>query len=547
MKRLLLFLVFLSFCFSNVLAAQTFEDGISSYNKANIAKMTDGGKERAKKEFKKAYQIFKALASEKNPQALVMYYFLALKQGEAFSGQQLLAQYLKKEHPDYPTIKGLNIMDGDKKFILDKIRKLANQNRERAAKLLKEAEKNAANDQYGEALDKLLEAEKTWDIEGIAGRKNKYERLKKKRKTERLIKRVKELTNQGLYQEALTAVNGGKELLESSQIASLNGEIKHNWYNKLLNEAKVEYKNKNYSQAITKCDEAYSILPSDEALKLKRKSQKKIKSGKPRGGALFADLGFNGVIKPNDMNYHWNGNSFPDLDISDRTTITAEAINEKGETLKVGYTIQGGLMVLFSPSVGIFASAAYSKQDLNIISDYSFTLTYEGDTFTADQRYFTDTGNISVIPISLDLVVLLKLGEVGTFSLYAGPTLFLTNVDMKTRIGYAGFWRRSNGDYKFDWFPLEYQVKKNESVFGGNVGADLEFKTGKSAAFYLGFQYYFAPAKESDWILIEKRYDGEFGYFYTTDPAHELGPMPDYKTKINLSTYKIHLGLKVYF
>jgi tetratricopeptide (TPR) repeat protein len=546
MRRLFLVFVCVSFCISTGLVGQTYQDGIDSYKKANVAQMVND-KDGERKALEEAWQIFEKLASVNDSKSLVMYYLISLKLGKTVSLQQQLNQYVKTEHPGYPTIETESFLGEDKTFILDKIKKKAAENEQKAKELLNEARDYAANEKYQEAMDKLSEAENLWEIDGIDMLKNKYQRLNKEKQSALVVKRAKDLTRQGLYQDAIKTVDSAVGLLEPSEIASLKGEIKKSWYQKVFNEANIEYKNKNYSQAISKCDEAYAILSTDEALKLKRKCQKKMKPGKPRTGALFADFGINAVIKPNDMNYHWNGNSIRGLDMSDLTAVTSEIATEKEDQPKVGYALSGGLMVLFSPSFGMFASVAYTKQDLNIQSAYTFRVTFDDGTGGSFSENFTDTGSISVMPVSLDLVVLLKIGAVGTFNLYAGPTFFLSNLDLNTRIGYGGLWRRSNGVWQFDWFPLEYQVKKKESVFGGNVGADLEFRTGKSAAFYLGFQYYFAPAKEFDWELIEKRYDGKLGYFYTTDPAHELGPMPDYKTEVALSTYKIHLGLRIYF
>lgn len=545
MKRLLLVLMCLSVCFSNVLVAQTYEDGIASYNEANIAKMAGGAKKDEQKALKRAYQIFKALATEKKPKALIMYYLLALKLGETFPHQNLLNGYVQSEHPDYRTIEGLEILSADKTQVRDKIKDLAVQNREKAGELIEDAKNFADQGDYGSALDKVSEAKKLWRQDGTSALESKYTRLKKEKDTKQLISRVKELTRQDLFQAAVKTIDGAKKLLDQSQVASLKGEVKGSWYRKVLNEARIEYKNKNYSEAIDKCDEAYRILASDEALKLKRKAEKRIKSGVTRRFAFFADFGMLGAFRMEPMNYSWNGNSTSIVDLRDHGTLTGDLDVEDEESAKLGYSFSGGFIVMLSPSFGISASiSSLFKQKFNIESDYSFSWEWLDGRKNTDNRYFTDSGSISVTPISLNLLATLKKTGSSVITLYGGPTLFLANVDLSTRIGYGVVGLKSDGYYYVEWFPFEYRIKTSESTFGGNIGIDYEFG-GKTRA-YIGVQYFFAAAKEYQWELDVKRYDGEFGYFYVSDPS-QFPSMPSYKSKINFSSFKINVGIKFFF
>lgn len=546
MKKLFLLFVLVSFCFSTGLIGQTFQDGIKSYKKANVATMVKD-KDGERKALEEAMQIFEKLASANDSKSLIMYYLISLKLKKKLSLQQQLNQYVKKEHPGYPTIEKVSFLGEDKTFVLDNLKKMATDNERKAKNLLSEAKDDARNKKYQEAIDKLSQVEKLWSLDGIDMLKNKYQRSNKEEQSALVNKRAEKLSREGLYQEAIKTIDSAVGLLDPSEISSKKGSIKKSWYQKVFNEAKIEYKNKNYSQAIIKCDEAYAILSTNEALKLKRKSQKKMKGTATGRFAFFADLGMIGAFKTDPMNYNWTGNSSSVVSLSDRTNITSELVTDSEDQAKLGYGFSGGLMIFFSPSFGVSASiSSFFKQEFNIESDYTFSWTWwNGDSYS-DREYFTDSGSMSAVPISLNLVAIVKTSGAGSLNLYAGPTLFLTKIDFNTHIGYSGVGLKSDNYYYVEWFPFEYQIKKSESVLGGNFGADFEFKTRKTASFYIGFQYFFAPAKELDWDLILRRYDGEFGNFYISDPS-QLDNMPDYKSKIKLSTFKLNFGIKLYF
>jgi hypothetical protein len=150
------------------------------------------------------------------------------------------------------------------------------------------------------------------------------------------------------------------------------------------------------------------------------------------------------------------------------------------------------------------------------------------------------------MPISLDLITILRLGKSASINLYGGPTLYLAKIDLKGQVGYSVTGTKSDGYAYVDWFPYEFQVSESASLFGANIGLDFEYLLGNNIGVYVGIQYFYVPKKEYNWQLIVKRYDGEFGNFYISDPSgNEL--LENFNSEVNLSTYKAHLGFKIYF
>jgi len=201
---------------------------------------------------------------------------------------------------------------------------------------------------------------------------------------------------------------------------------------------------------------------------------------------------------------------------------------------------------MFSRSIGIMASIGFFKQQLNVLSDYRFVWTWTTGGSAANTRSMTDSANISMNPVSLDLVTAIDLKKGAIFKLYAGPTLFLTDIDFRARLGYGGLWLWK-GNFYPEWFPFEYVIQVKEALFGGNAGIDLEYKYSTFSSFYLGFQYFWLPKKTYELRVIAQSYPGQIcGNTFTVGNPYDLPNLPDYRIKLNLSFYKIFLGMRFY-
>jgi hypothetical protein len=526
---------------------QSFKEGIQRYNEANMAHtISAGGKEEMKK-LNEAYTIFKNLASEENKEALIMYYLVSTKLKKTFSQPLLLNNFIKHQHPTYATIKGLPILEPDKQTLLNDVRKLAEQNRQKALALIKQAALDYKVGKYGDALDKINEAGKIWKIENINEKRYKYSKKKKQHTKENLEKQIVALAAKGLYKDALDLLEKGKETLDPGKVAALKGDIKNKWYQKTIAEAKTEGKNKHWDLAIKKCDDAYKIVASNEALKLKRKYERK-KQGYDKGRfALILDFSVTDPFKIHPDSYEFAGNSRPYVFLRDSSEISAEMKVNKEDEAKVGYGFSGGLAYLFSPNFGIsFNISSLLKQKFYISNDYTFDWTWASSGYSYSRsKKFMDSGTISATPISINLLILRKLANSTILNIYAGPTLFLSKLDLTSHFGYGTASTKNDGYNWVDWYPFEYHIKENTSVLGANIGINLEIQTRTYSNAYIGFQYLVAPNKEFNWKLYEKKYDGELGNFYTTE--FEGRNLPKYKSEINLSTLKFNMGVKYYF
>ena len=540
MKRLVLFLLFLSICFASGLAGHTFEDGASSYKKANLAEIM-GDNQGKHKALEEAFNIFKSLASKNDYKSLIMYYLISFKLGRPFYLQDDLSYYVKDDHQDFSTIEQMNFYGDDKISILTKLREIARQNEQKAIQLVDEAKNHANLQEYQEAWDKLTEAEKLWDLPEIPGLKQKCFHFIKEKERERIKKQIDDLISLKRYQDALTLLNNrAKGILPLDEMSSLETEIKKTWHDQLLKEAKKESKKNNCYQATNRCDQAYQVIPSNESLKLKKRIQKKCnRIQKKTFWVLSTDIGSLVDLKMDFFHFDWSGNSNQYAAVTDSGSIKGEPRGKKG------YNYSFGVIRMFSRSLGILASVSFCEQELKMFTDYIFELIWWDDTSASATGTMSENGKISLTPISLDFLTSLKLVKGLRMNMYAGPTLFMAKTVSVVRVGYGGIWIYGNGIYA-DWFPFQYEIKESGSYFGGNAGIDLEYKASSHYSAYFGIHYFISIPKRLSLRLIRQSYPGQIWDFLTVHPD-ELGNLPNYSPKFYISYYKIHGGLKFYF
>ncbi|HLP45700.1 MAG TPA: hypothetical protein VK469_07130 [Candidatus Kapabacteria bacterium] len=549
MKKLLGLIIFLSLCFSQVLTAQTYEDGIGSYKAANTASLvkdTQGEQEK----LEEAFKIFELLAkgAKGDNKSLIMYYLLSIKMKKPFSLEGMLFQYVKKEHKDFSLVEQIKFCGDDKILVLDKLKEIALQNEQQALKLLAEAKNDAQLEDYQSALANLQQVEKLWDINEVKMLQDKYLQEKQKKELKMILKNTRDLITRGMYKDALDTLNGKKGNLPAQEYNTLAAEIKMKWAESRLEEAKRKYNAKQYTDTIQLCDEANSIFPLNEAQVLKNKALKKMNkmnSTKPKAGfSLFGDIGAINKINLANTDFSWNGNSNQYAFVTNSNAIHTETVDD---TYKKNIASSFGFVGMFSPSVGIMGSIGFVTQQWTAFTDYRFTWTWRYNNSTGSTTdSMTDNAKISLKPISLDLLAAMNLKGGTILKIYAGPTLFLSNIDFRTRLGYGGMWLYGNYVYA-EWFPFEYFVKEKETLFGGNAGIDLEYKYSAFSSFYIGFQYFWLPAKTYQLQVIAQPYSGQLhGNLFVVGNPYNLANLPDYRIKLNLSFYRLFFGIRLY-
>ena len=539
MKKLFGIWLLLVFGCLGLLMSQTYEDGKREYKKALFAKIIndDPG---ARKALEEAFKIFKPLASKRDYKSLIMYYLLSIKLKKPFQVEDDLFYYVKEEHQDFSTIEQIGLNDDDKIEILDRLREIARENEKKARTYLGEARKYSSLEEYSMAVDELKKAEKLWNLSEIHSLKKEYERLKREKKLKHIKEQIADLIKRERYQDALLALNGVIGSLSTGEINSLEGEIKKKWHDQLLKKARKELKKNNFSQVQKLCDEAYRIIPSKEASKLKQKIQKKInRMRKTTFWVLNGDYGAGGSLNLNLLDYHWTGNSNKFANITDSGTVKTEPLK------KTNYNYSLGLMRMFSPTVGLMISASFLKEQLNVFSTYKYSWTWWDGDSGSTKATMSDSGRVSLVPINFDLLLASKIGSRLSINIYGGATLFLAEIDLKARVGYGGVYKRGSHVYA-EWFPFEYEIRDRASYLGGNAGIELEYNLNSYYSTYIRFQYFVLPTQEIGMEVVDQSYSGQIWDIFTVGSPYGLSHLPDYSASLGLSTYTINAGIKLY-
>ncbi len=210
-----------------------------------------------------------------------------------------------------------------------------------------------------------------------------------------------------------------------------------------------------------------------------------------------------------------------------------------------GFGLNTGISVFFNYKLGVGINASFMKTTFDINNSFDWNWEWwDGTTGNITPKNWENTGSVSTIPISLNIIYRIVSNEQFKVNLFAGPTMYLTSVELDGNGGYADGPILYSGSYYIDWydFPLESSV--SETVFGGNGGIELEYMFSESMNLYFAATYYFAGDLNLNWMVKPGQYTGEFGSLI--GEVSNSGILPGYTIPIKLSTYTLGFGIKIY-
>jgi hypothetical protein len=243
------------------------------------------------------------------------------------------------------------------------------------------------------------------------------------------------------------------------------------------------------------------------------------------------------------------------VDSSDSGTIASQLSSPPiGVSFGIGY--------FFSRQLGVAVSMNFpGKAAVDLTSNYTFAWQFPGKSQHSNSAAWTSPGDISIRPINLNLVYAHYFRRNTLINLTAGASLFRTKVNLLTHIGYG-----AGGQYVYyrfvdphfervtislvDWYELEVKNVQQKTVFGVNVGFNIEQRFTGNLSVFAGFCYYFAPKETYTWELTPAaEYEGYFGALSRT-LRQDRSNLPDIShvtTGIKLSHFSVVMGVKVRF
>jgi len=252
---------------------------------------------------------------------------------------------------------------------------------------------------------------------------------------------------------------------------------------------------------------------------------------------IFFNGGITGGKKTTITDYQWDwGTDY--IDVLESGTMQPSLSSRQ-------LNFSAGMTYFFTSELGIALSVSHTKRNLDISSDYSISWTwFDGETHSRN-RNWSDTANVSITPVMLDLIYQGILSRYFNVNIRVGLGFFFTKFNLASHIGYAES-LETEDYYYIDWYDLKVEANRKDIVLAGNLGIDLERKINHRFGIYLGVQYFHAePLPVRVEVEPQDLYYGEEGQLYTpaAPDIHLTGPI---SLRLKFSFFRTFIGMKVY-
>ncbi len=256
---------------------------------------------------------------------------------------------------------------------------------------------------------------------------------------------------------------------------------------------------------------------------------------------LFLSAGMAGGLQLLETIYE-DGLTVDYFDLTETTTITPE---EFPNTLG----ISAGFTFYFSRNLGLSLALHYvPKTTLDIYSSYDYLLEVPGYQPFAREADWTSSGELSLMPITINLVYSFFVGENAKINLYAGPAIIFANIDLAANMGYGVVFEDEFYLYP-EWYDIPLYISTTETIVGGNAGIDLEYKLTNRMGLFAGFQYFFAKERQYLWeIDVASVPIGEINDIPMDELNNYMNALNDLEVfnVVKYSFYKAFFGIKIY-
>ena len=204
--------------------------------------------------------------------------------------------------------------------------------------------------------------------------------------------------------------------------------------------------------------------------------------------------------------------------------------------VNIGYSL--GFSYFFLKNLGISFRLNYNiKNDVKFDSTFncSFQVWDKHSWENAHEEWETP-GEIRVIPMAISLVYRKQLNQKFSMDFIAGLTVFFTKFNLKSYMGLGGLNVWGGTVYHAYWYHLKLSLKNSETLIGGNIGVNFEYRINRGFGFYTGVSYSLCPKKEYMWQLAQ---------------GQDISDIFDIRTvikpvKIDFSFIRAFIGIKIY-
>jgi hypothetical protein len=228
-----------------------------------------------------------------------------------------------------------------------------------------------------------------------------------------------------------------------------------------------------------------------------------------------------------------------------------------------------GLMYSFSKNWGAALQVGYMPatpidMKMKYAFSWTFSTTDNSDSYSLSKEG-KDTGDISAIPVNLNVVWTLPLGRTTFFNISAGASFLFTKLRLYSGMGNGVSYSAVVDDLKWkftgsaaydkttktaswvDYYEIKLKSEEQKTSIGFNFYLDLEQKISNMLGIYLGAYYCSVSKADAAWGLVpQSAYEGVFGNL-DSNTAGGVSSIPQTKSSVNLSHFSAVVGLKLHF
>jgi opacity protein-like surface antigen len=250
------------------------------------------------------------------------------------------------------------------------------------------------------------------------------------------------------------------------------------------------------------------------------------------------------INSASSFSYSWG--PFRALDsISENGTINHSLKNPFGLGFSLSYEIASGF--------GVCLKLDYNfKQTLTTTTEasvYKVIFHVSGGTTISGDKKWDASGELSLLPVSLNAFYRIPTGSALVPYVTAGVTYFTGKFSAATTTGYAYSWVVSTTQY-IDYLSIPLKIDKSLSAIGGNIGAGLDFYLSPGIALNVDAVYFLGAKSDETWQVAPGTYPANWApaLSFIVNQA-DAGAFQEKisKLNLNLSYFKFGGGIKILF
>jgi opacity protein-like surface antigen len=277
-----------------------------------------------------------------------------------------------------------------------------------------------------------------------------------------------------------------------------------------------------------------------------RKKPAEPPKGKQAKGDFAVMGGFvSGSFLPGSSSYADSWSSGILTSVSESGTISHKIGSPLGLGVSISYLFMGGL--------GIQARLDYNftKEFTpeESFSNYNITWSWTTSGPFSREKDWDTTGEISLIPLSLNLIYKVQGGGMIIPYFSAGVTYFTGSIKANTTRGYGFTWE-SEGYRYIDYIDIPLVVDVSIGEIGFNIGGGLDFLFSRNVALSVEGNYFIGKTIEASWTPVSGTYQGNnFPDNNWNVDAGLVESIVDEVPPLDIKTsfFKIQGGIKIIF